>query len=117
LISVKAPRSPFGFAARSAKPSEAPMLTWDDCVALCDLTEDEVRAIAAHEHIPMMAALELGAYLVHTPHGAPAISRMIVDDINAARARGDRLEALKLKAVLRHFIEQHRPTPAACCCS
>ena len=94
------------------------MLTWEDCVALCDLSEEEIRAIAAHEHIPLMAAVELGSYLVRTPHGAPRISRMIVDDIKAARARGDRLEELKLKAILRHFIEQHRPVQAVaiCCC-
>jgi hypothetical protein len=94
------------------------MLTWEDCVALCDLSEDEICAVAEHEHIPLMAAAELGHYLVHTPHGAPRISRMIVDDIKAARARGDRSEELKLKAVLRHFIDQHRPAPvmAACCC-
>jgi hypothetical protein len=96
-----------------------PMLTWDDCVGLCDLTEDEIRAIAEHEHIPLMAAVELGHYLVRTKHGAPRISRMIIDDIKSAQAAGDRLEALKLKAVLRHFVEQHRPAPVmagGCCC-
>jgi hypothetical protein len=43
---------------------------------------------------------------------------MIIDDIKAARQRGDRREELKLRAVLRHFVEQHRPAPAmaACCC-
>lgn len=94
------------------------MLTWKDCVALCDLTEDEISAIAAHEHIPLMAAVELGTYLVHSRHGPPRISRMIVDDIKAAHAAGDRLEELKLKAILRHFVERHRPAPmaAACCC-
>jgi hypothetical protein len=94
------------------------MLTWEDCVGLCDLSEDEIRAIAKHEHIPLMAAVELGHYLVRTRHGAPRISRMIIDDIKAARAAGDDLEELKLKAVLRHFIEQHRPLPAmpVCCC-
>ncbi len=93
------------------------MLTWEDCVALCGLTEEDIRAIAQHEHLPLMAAVELGHYLVRTPHGAPRISRMIVDDIKAARAAGDRLEELKLTAVLNHFIEQHRPLPAtpACC--
>ena len=91
------------------------MLTWEDCVGLCDLSEDEIRAIATHEHIPLMAAVEIGHYLVHTPHGAPRISRMIVDDIKAAQASGDRIEELKLKAVLRHFIDQHRPAPLACC--
>ena len=94
------------------------MLTWEDCLALCDLTEEEIRAIATHEHVPMMAAIELGHYLVRAPHGAPRISRMIVDDIKAARAAGDRLEEFKLKAVLNHFIAQHRPAPAVpgCCC-
>ncbi|HEY7610768.1 MAG TPA: hypothetical protein VIF14_16185 [Alphaproteobacteria bacterium] len=94
------------------------MLTWEDCVALCDLTEEEIQAIAEHEHIPLLAAVELGHYLVRTPHGAPRISRMIIDDIKAARQRGDRREELKLRAVLRHFVEQHRPAPAmaACCC-
>jgi hypothetical protein len=118
LISVKAAQAPFGFAARNVETSEAAMLTWEDCVALCDLTEDEIRAIAQHEHIPLMAAVELGTYLVHTPHGAPRLSRMIVDDIKAAEARGDRAEALKLMAILSHFVERHRPAPmptARCC--
>ena len=92
------------------------MLTWEDCVGLCDLSEDEIRAIAVHEHIPLIAAVEFGHYLVHTPHGAPRISRMIVDDIKAAQVAGDRMEELKLKAVLRHFVDQHRPAPAASCC-
>jgi hypothetical protein len=41
---------------------------------------------------------------------------MIVDDIKAAQVAGDRMEELKLKAVLRHFVDQHRPAPAASCC-
>ena len=94
------------------------MLTWEDCVALSDLTEEEIQAIAEHEHIPLLAAVELGQYLVRTRHGPPRISRMIIDDIQEARKRGDRLEELKLRAVLRHFVEQHRPVhaAAACCC-
>jgi hypothetical protein len=94
------------------------MLTWEDCVALCDLTEGEIQAIAEHEHIPLLAAVELGNYLVRLPHGPPRISRMIIDDIKTARECGDRPEELKLRAVLRHFVEQHRPVPAiaACCC-
>lgn len=40
------------------------MLSLEDCIALCDLTEEEVLAIAEHEHIPEMAATELGNYLL-----------------------------------------------------
>ena len=51
------------------------MLTLLDCLELCELTEDEVLAIAEHEHITEMAALEFGNYLVHTPRASGASRR------------------------------------------
>jgi hypothetical protein len=33
------------------------MITLEDCVALCGLTEEEVFAIAEHEHMPEIATL------------------------------------------------------------
>ena len=83
------------------------MLTFEDCVALAELTEEEVAAIAAHEHVPEIIAAELGNYLVHDPHGVPKIRRIIVDDIAHARARGDLAGVARLKAVLRQFIATH----------
>ena len=46
------------------------MITLEDCVALCGLSEVEVLAIAEHEHIPEIAAAALGDYLLHQEHGA-----------------------------------------------
>lgn len=83
------------------------MLTLQDCLALCELTEDEVLAIAEHEHLTEMAALELGNYLVHTPAGERRIKAMIVEDIERAREREDIRHAAMLKLVLRHFVETH----------
>lgn len=83
------------------------MLSLEDCLGLCDLTEEEVLAIAQHEHIPEMAAAELGNYLVHTPEGEMRIKSIIRDDIAASRARGDRPRELSLKLVLRNFVRQH----------
>jgi hypothetical protein len=83
------------------------MLTLEDCIALCELSEEEVLAIAEHEHIPEIAAAELGNYLVHTPEGEVCIKAMIKDDIAAAAARGNRNHALALKLLLRNFILQH----------
>ena len=40
-----------------------------DCLELCELSEEEVRAIAEHEHIPEVVALELGDYLIGGPDG------------------------------------------------
>ena len=83
------------------------MLTLEECIALSDLTEDEILAIAEHEHIPEMAAVELGNYLVSTPGGQQRIKRMIVDDMQAARDHGDRRHVATLKLVLKHFVDNH----------
>lgn len=85
------------------------MLTVQDCLAMCELTEDEVRAIAQHEHIPEVVAAELGNYLVHTADGEHLIARMIVDDIAEASGTGDIGRAAALKLVLQHFAETHTP--------
>lgn len=83
------------------------MLSLEDCIALSDLTEDEVLAIAEHEHIPEIAAAELGNYLIRSPDGELCIKAMIRDDIAAAAAQGDQLRQLTLKMVLCSFIVQH----------
>lgn len=83
------------------------MLTLEDCIGLCDLSEEEVLAIARHERIPEIAAAELGNYLVHTPDGEMCIRGMIRDDIAAAALCGNRDRELALKLVLRNFILGH----------
>jgi len=93
------------------------MLTFDDCLALCELTEEEIAAIAEHEHLPMIVAAELGNYLIHGPDGALRIKRIILDDMMVADQAGDNGRALMLKLVLRSFVERHpecrnrRPAP------
>jgi hypothetical protein len=83
------------------------MITFNDCLALCELTEDEIVAIAEHEHLPDTVALEMGSYLIHGPGGEVRIQRIIVDDISAAQRRGDLVHAARLKRTLVRFIEQH----------
>ncbi|MDD3355000.1 hypothetical protein [Zoogloea sp.] len=83
------------------------MLTLQDCIELSDLSEEEILAIAEHEHIPEMAAVEMGCYLCHTPEGDKRIRRMIVDDIRHAREKGDTTKVILLKTVLRHYIQAH----------
>ena len=83
------------------------MLTLNDCISLCGLAAEEVRAIAEHEHIPEIAAAELGSYLVTAPDGELCIKAMIRDDIAHARATGHWEREMALKLVLRNFILQH----------
>ncbi len=85
----------------------ASMLTIEDCIGLSELTEAEILAIAQHEHIPQIAALEMGNYLIQTASGEKRIRAMIVDDIDAARRAGDDRRLLTLKLCLKHFLEHH----------
>ncbi len=83
------------------------MIVLEDCIALCGLTEEEVLAIAEHEHLPEIVACALAEYLLHQEHGPERIRDMIVDDVRAAQARGDRERVLTLLHVLHHFLKAH----------
>ncbi len=83
------------------------MLTLEDCIEMSDLSEEEVLAIAEHEHIPTIVAAAMAHYLVHCPDGELCIKAMIRDDIRDSAARGDKVHALTLKLVMRQFIAQH----------
>ena len=91
------------------------MISLEDCIALCGLTEAEVAAIAEHEHLPDVAAAILGQYMLHQTHGLDRIHEMIVDDVRAALKAGNSGHAAQLVSALRHFAQLH-PTcvgPAA----
>jgi hypothetical protein len=87
------------------------MLTWDDFLAFCDLTEDEVEAIAAHERVPKVIAAQIGHYLIHSPGGEERIRAMILDEIDDARARNNAAHVAEFEAILRRFDALHG-TPA-----
>ena len=83
------------------------MLTLEDCIGLSGLDEEEILAIAEHEHIPEMAALEMGNYLIHTHTGEKRVKAMIRDDIRLAEDEGRPERVAMLKLVLKHYLEHH----------
>lgn len=83
------------------------MISLEDCIAMCGLSEDEVLAIAEHEHIPEIAAAALAQHLLCQDHGAERIRDMLRDDVRAALARGDGRHARELLMALRHFLSEH----------
>lgn len=83
------------------------MLTYEDCVGLTDLEEEEIEAIAQHEHIPEIVAAELGCCLAHQTGGEARILRIIRDDIDEACAHHHPEEALHWKQVLARFSQTH----------
>lgn len=83
------------------------MLTIEDCIALSDLTEEEIDAIAEHEHVPEMLAVEMGCCLVHCTDGQRRIASFIREDIDRARRRGNTRHMADLTVVLHDFVEHH----------
>ena len=83
------------------------MISLEDCVGMCGLTEEEVLAIAEHEHVPEIVATTYAQYFVNREHGLEAVCQMIVDDIREAQAKNDREHVRSLLHVLHHFIRSH----------
>lgn len=83
------------------------MLAYNDCLGLSELTQEEVSTLARIQHLPELVALEMGWSLRRTPKGKETIRRMILDDIEAARRRGDAAGAAKLRLVLHRLLENH----------
>lgn len=83
------------------------MISLEDCLALCGLTNDELRALAEHEHIPDIAATALAQYLLNQPGGGKAIRDMIAEDVRWARGRGDERHAHELTLTLQEFVSSH----------
>ena len=87
------------------------MLTIEDCLGLCDLDEEESLAIAKHEHLPEIIAVELAQYLIENEDGVPVIRKMILEDIQVAREGGDEEQVQRLNLVLKHFVATHPASP------
>ncbi len=83
------------------------MISMEDCIAFCGLTEQEVLAIAEHEHVPEIAATAIAEHLLAQTHGAEKIRDMMIDDIRLALARDDHKHVDELRTTLCHFLETH----------
>jgi len=83
------------------------VITLQECIAFCGLDEDQVLAIAEHEHMPEIVAAGRGQYLPHREHGCEVIRDMIADDVRAAQRRGDKEHVRTLLHILHHFMKAH----------
>ena len=83
------------------------MISLEDLIAFCDLTPDELRVVAEHEHVSRATAAVLGNYLLQSQHGCEQIRDMLVDEIRTAVRRHDVPRAQQLVSTLRHFLHEH----------
>jgi hypothetical protein len=92
---------------RRADREAAEMISIEDCVAMCGLDADEIAAIVEHEHVPEIEATAIASELLQREGGAAEIRKMLVDDLRAARQRGEHRHAAVLLATLRRFLHEH----------
>ena len=83
------------------------MLTAQECLEFSDLTEEEILAIAEHEHIPDVLAAELGSCLLQSDVGAWLIKRYILEDLEQAKAHGRSERVVQFSKALSHFEAEH----------
>ncbi len=89
------------------------MLSLVDIMDMCELTEEEIEAIAMHEHVPDAIASEMAAYLINSDDGVPKIKKIIIEDIEHARSLGNHELVEKLNQVLIHFVATHPEYPGS----
>lgn len=83
------------------------MITLEDCIGMCGLTEEEVLAIAEHEHIPEIVATAEASYLLKDEHGIEKIRDMIIDDIKISLKNKNTKHASDLVYVLKNFLKKY----------
>lgn len=88
------------------------MLTYQDCLDLCHLTQEEIDAVAEHEHTDPLHAMAKAEQMISMPGGDKSICRMIIDDIRHAQSVGNHARETELKKVLTAFIKSHRGAEA-----
>lgn len=83
------------------------MISIEDCVAFSGLSEDEVLAIAEHEHVSEAVACGMAQYLCRDHRGREQVRDMIIEDIRKAQQQGQSAHVKELLHVLHHFLRTH----------
>lgn len=83
------------------------MLSLQDCIDFSDLSEDEIGAIAEHEHVPEIVAAEIGATLLQSTSGVCLLKLYLLENIEQARALGHFEKAARLEKLYRRFDREH----------
>jgi hypothetical protein len=89
------------------------MLTLRDCIEVAGLDPEEVFAVAHHEHLPDIVALEKEVSFLQQEWGAPAVRQMILEECRSCceAAGSDVQKAAEALALLSRTVLAH---PGGC---
>jgi hypothetical protein len=80
------------------------MLTVQECVDMSELSNETIRAIAEHEHIPEVVAAEVGQELLKATGGIAEIHRILEENLELAVQAGEQEKINDRNRVLESFI-------------
>lgn len=83
------------------------MLTYQDCLPLVELDEEEARMIASQPPPREDMMLELGNYILLGDDGLPAVRESVLDELKASRRAHDLRRSAELKLMLQKFVDNH----------
>lgn len=83
------------------------MITTEDIIEFCDLTPEEIEAIAECTSEPWVPAIAHAEALLESKAGIAKISKYIKEDIRHAQMRGDFKHAQALIRIYRAFKCAH----------
>ena len=83
------------------------MLSMVDIIGMSDCSEEEIAAVALHEHIPDSVAAELANYIINSEDGVLMLRKIILEDIEIAKSKDQKDQVKHLKDVLKHFVATH----------
>lgn len=83
------------------------MITIEDCYGFCDLDQEAIDAIASHEHLNDIVAIELAQSLIKRKSGIRQVHSMIEDDIHWAQFKGQTDRVNQLSKILAAFDKKY----------
>ena len=83
------------------------MLSLKDCLDMSEVSDAELAAIARHERIPPIVALELGQKLIQSAEGVAVLRQFILDDIDDAQRHGRCRDCDRFSRALSDHLEKH----------
>ncbi|MGB4912660.1 MAG: hypothetical protein WBO95_11145 [Candidatus Dechloromonas phosphoritropha] len=86
------------------------MLALRDCIDMCDLTEQEVAAIAEEENLPPIVAVVVGHNLLRSRRGLEHMCGVLKNRTERAVHRGDHVSAARHLRTYEDF-RQRCPQP------
>ena len=83
------------------------MISIKDCIDYSDLTEDEVAAIAEHEHLPYACAAQMACCLAQSQEGTELLRCLLKNAVCDAATCGHEESVRLAQHALQQFIANH----------